>query len=542
MIISPRPRFWPFLLAFVVLLILWVLALEMFMKPDVLSIVFATPLRRLLCWSVPPLVVILAVFTFRWGYLEYREQRAEKLVLAEQAAREERERAEAAVARARTDHARYSLEVYGLGLSVCWSMDDWLSQDTVWEALLQGDPHASIPPSDPKAYPWSKNEKGSSGSLPAYETAIKEFPEKWEIPFLLGGPDLHDPEASDRLKEGLCGARSGGGMHFHRFRTVTQVYGANPDHFPADLFSLFDQYQDLPAAAIAVEDSLYLRQMLRPYDAPPLLKNGHEVPTLTGSAAVILLGRRDRVDMLRPTATEIPIREIQVPFEKVLAYEGDSYTADHVASYDDAPPEPQQPDRRNHLRPFWEAQGGAPAAFKPSRFVKRPWCQEQLVQFDRLKVLARLHRPQTAQYAKDGKPLGPRDREKAFLEAWEKALATLPKGQKPARVIYDFGPKGAAHLAPLRLAIDAAGPDLDITGKDGLDVTARLRDTGANAFYVALALGIIATEKEGGVSAVVNLRRDDRATVLMVSPPTPEDKVRRKIHFKSDYMGTVDQE
>ena len=44
-------------------------------------------------------------------------------------------------------------------------------------------------------------------------------------------------------------------------------------------------------------------------------------------------------------------------------------------------------------------------------------------------------------------------------------------------------------------------------------------DTGANSSYVALALGILATEKQGGVSAVVNLRRDDRATVMMVSPP-----------------------
>ena len=257
---------------------------------------------------------------------------------------------------------------------------------------------------------------------------------------------------------------------------------------------------------------------------------------------MILLGRRDRVDLLRPTTTDIPTKDIQIPIEYTLIDQEDTVPKDHVLSYDDAPPEPQQPDRQNHLRPFWEAQGGAPMAFKPSRFVKRPWCQEQLVEFDLLKVLARLHRPQTAQYVKDGKALSPKNCEKAFLETWEKAMATLSGGQKPVRVVYDYGPKGATHLAPMTLAIRTAGPDLDVTGKDGINVTQRMRDTGANGYYMALALGILATEKQGGVSAVVNLRRDDRATIIMVSPPTAEDKVRRKIHFKSDYMGTIDQE
>lgn len=240
---------------------------------------------------------------------------------------------------------------------------------------------------------------------------------------------------------------------------------------------------------------------------------------MTESMVVLLLGRRDRVDLLRPTATDIPIEDIQIKIETVPRASGNPIGPDHVLSYDDAPPEPMLPDRSNHLRPFWEVQGGAPAAFRPSRFVKRPWCKEQLAQFDALRILARLHRPQTAQYVKNGKFLGPKARDKAFLEAWEKALATLPEGQAPARVVYEYGPKGAAHLAPLTTAMRAAGPDLDLGGKEGLDVTRRIGDTGANAPYVTLALGILATRQEGGISAVVSLRRDDRATITMVSPP-----------------------
>jgi len=251
---------------------------------------------------------------------------------------------------------------------------------------------------------------------------------------------------------------------------------------------------------------------------------------------VLLFARRDRVDLLRPTATNITIPEIKIPFETEPW--GRTLPPGYVLSYDDAPPEPQLPDRYDNLRPFWEQQGGRPVAFKPSRFVKRPWCKEQLAQFDMLPILARLHRPQTAQFMKDGKPLGPKARNQAFLGAWEKALATLPKGQEPVRVIYDCGPKGDARIALLTLALHTAGPDLDVSGKDGLNITRRLGDTGANAPYVALALGILATQKQDDITAVVNLRREDRATVMMVSPPTAEEKVPRKIHLDSKYLGT----
>jgi hypothetical protein len=225
---------------------------------------------------------------------------------------------------------------------------------------------------------------------------------------------------------------------------------------------------------------------------------------MTASSTVILLGRRDRVEVLRPTATKTPIRDIWIPIEWASGLPEDTYDDFHIPSYDDAPPEPPLP---------------AHSAFKPSRYVKRPWCKEQLAQFDELKVLARLHRPQTAQYQQDGNLLKPSARQAVFLAAWQAALATLPTGQWPVRVIYDFGPKGAARLAPLVLAINAVGPDLDVTGEDGLDVTERMGDTCANAPYLALALGVLASRDMGGVSAVVNLRREDRATVMMVSPP-----------------------
>ena len=511
--------------------------LEFCLKPPELATVPVSLLRRLLLWTVFPAMTVVMMFMGVWTLNAYEVDSAESA----------RAKAEATAAQARLDREHYSLEVYGLGLSVD---DDLLNAEGTWKALRSSDHRALILPTNPKEYPWSMMEKGGPGAQ-SFVDAVEAFPEKWEIPFLMSGSVLHDPEAADYLKAGLAGARTGGGMHYHRFRTVSQTYDNEPDRLPVELFGLFDEYPDLPAAAITSEDGLHFRQALNPPDAPPLLKNGHEIPNITGTSTVILVGRRDRVDMLRPTAMDTPIPEIKVPFEtdqKGMDYirasneaAGEPPPTNYVISYDDSPPEPQVSGPYGQ-RPFWEARGGPSAAFRPSRFVKRPWCQEQLVEFDQLRIRARLHRPKTADYLKDGKPLGPRARELAFLEAWKAALDTLPGDQRPVRVIYDFGPKGATHMPPLLRAIHEAGPDLDLSGKDGIDVSASLRDTGAGSFYVALALGILATEKEGGASAVVNLRRSDRATILMVSPPTAEDRVLRKIHFRSKYLGTVDQE
>ena len=527
------PRLWPFLALFLLLVALCAPVLVFCLKLPELATV--PPLHRLLLWAVFPAIAVVMLFMAVWTLKVHEVETAEA----------QRVKAEAAAAQARLDHEHYSLEVYGLGLEL-----DHLTEQSAWAKLREQPPRSVILPTDPNDYPWSWREKGPPGAS-VYEAAIEPFPEKWELPFLLGGPALHNTEHDDDLKAGLAGARTGGGMHYHRFRTVSQTYDNDPDRLPAELFGLFDDYPDLPAAAIAVEDSMFMRNFYRPDHTPPLLMNGHEIPKITTSSTVILLGRRDRVDMLRPTAMDTPIPEIKIPFEALdmkdleavrtsRALEGRTAT-DYVLSYDDAPPEPQVSGPYGQI-PFWEAGGGPSAAFKPSRFVKRPWCQEQLVVFDQLRIRARLHRPKTADYLKDGKPLGPRARELAFLEAWQAALGTLPGDQRPVRVIYDFGPKDATHMPPLLRAIHEAGPDLDLSGKDGIDVSASLRDTGAGSFYVALALGILATEKEGGVSAVVNLRRSDRATILMVSPPTAEDRVLRKIHFRSKYLGTVDQE
>ena len=79
----------------------------------------------------------------------------------------------------------------------------------------------------------------------------------------------------------------------------------------------------LPAAAIAVEDSLNTRDNYRGPHDPPVLKDGYRQPgEMFSSSTELIFGRKDRVDLLRPTATNIPINDIQIPFETEPPPEG----------------------------------------------------------------------------------------------------------------------------------------------------------------------------------------------------------------------------
>jgi Protein of unknown function (DUF2875) len=242
----------------------------------------------------------------------------------------------------------------------------------------------------------------------------------------------------------------------------------------------------------------------------------------------LVFARRDRVEILRSTATDQTIPKYLIPVPGSATYEAD--LAKEKAALNAPAHDP--------MRPFWEKTGPS-AAFKPNAWVRRPWCKEQLAQFDMLKLLGRVHRPQIVSYVQDGKPLPPKAQQKAFNEAWKAALDSLPQGQAPARVIFDHGKSSEGQrMIPLAQAIHTQGPDLDLHGKNGVNLTTRVGDTGASSAFVALALGITASRKDGGPTACVNLRRDDGASILMVTPPTPEDLVPRKIHLDSKYLGT----
>jgi hypothetical protein len=279
----------------------------------------------------------------------------------------------------------------------------------------------------------------------------------------------------------------------------------------------------MPALALFVDDGLASRVLLRPDNEkhPESVEGARKPGEMTESMVCLVFARRDRVEILRPTATDEKIPD-GLPDYK-----------DWVANKATA---------RDSMRPFWE-KGDPTAAFKPNAWVRRPWCKEQLAQFDMLKLLGRVHRPQIVSYLHDGKPLPPSAQQKAFNEAWKAALNSLPQGQIPKRVLFDHGKSSEGRrMAPLVQALHSLGPDVDLHGKTGVNLTARVGDTGASSAFVALVLGITASRKDGGPTACVNLRRNDGASIVMITPPTPEDLVPRKIHLKSNYLGTSGSE
>ena len=137
----------------------------------------------------------------------------------------------------------------------------------------------------------------------------------------------------------------------------------------------------------------------------------------------------------------------------------------------------------------------------------------------------------------EGRPLARREARAAALAAgWRKALETLPEAERqaaPARIVATTGGKVAQAVA-LHAVLDGwsaeGGPQLDAGRPDQwIDTGARLGDTGAATWFMQMAIGVMGSYREGGVTAAVNLRDEREASIVMISPP-PEDKRKGQHH------------
>ena len=523
--IRAHPRPWLCALGLLLLIPTWILFLEIVMRPQALSL-SGTPLgQRLLWYLLAPLLLVGGIYLARFVVLQVRAHRAEEARQAQQKAVDERQQAEAAALKADQDHAHYTLEVYGLGLSL-----ERFRDDQVWAKIQELPESTCILPEIPKTDPdynddrFLINEKRGSD---AHVKALSRFVEEWELPFL-GVMATNHGTLKDLVKDTVKHNRIRTSPYL-RVEVLEQVYDDTPDRVLAQVFKTFDKNPEMPALALYVEDGLVDRTTLEIYneDGPPI-RGARKPGEMTESMVCLVFARRDRVEILRSSATDQTIPKYLIPVPGSATYEADlakEKTALNAPAHDP-------------MRPFWEKPGPT-AAFKPNAWVRRPWCKEQLAQFDMLKLLGRVHRPQLVSYVQNGKPLPPKAQQKAFAEAWKAALDSLPQGQAPVRVIFDHGKSSEGQrIIPLTLAIRDQGPDLDLYGRNGVNLTTRVGDTGASSAFVALALGITASRKDGGPTACVNLRRKDGASILMVTPPTPEDLVPRKIHLDSKYLGT----
>ncbi|MCK6387618.1 MAG: DUF2875 family protein [Zoogloea sp.] len=188
--------------------------------------------------------------------------------------------------------------------------------------------------------------------------------------------------------------------------------------------------------------------------------------------------------------------------------------------------------------------------YKPTPWFPIPWNKYQLEVFDRLPTLGYLHRPTYIPLTDaDGKPLTRRaERTAALAAGWQDALLTLPEAQRKTalkRVIISTGdnPDKLVELTALINAqAEAGGPELRLDKpNEWINTDARLGNTGSASWFMNMALGVMGSYIDGGVSAAINLRNDREASLIFISPPPPEKLQRQgRAVFKNQVTPAID--
>jgi hypothetical protein len=190
-----------------------------------------------------------------------------------------------------------------------------------------------------------------------------------------------------------------------------------------------------------------------------------------------------------------------------------------------------------------------PKGYKPTPWFPIPWNKYQLEVFDRLPTLGYLHRPTYIQLTDaDGKP--------------SPANPTAPRpSSKAGRTPSSPSPKPSAgrpqaphqqHRRQPRQARRAHRPD-QRPGRSRRARAAprqaqrmdqprpRLGNTGSASWFMGMAIGVMGSYIDGGVSAAINLRNDREASLIFISPPPPEKlKAQGSAIFKNNVTPAID--
>ncbi|MGC5698756.1 DUF2875 family protein [Pseudomonas sp. NFXW11] len=399
-----------------------------------------------------------------------------------------------------------TLDVLGIGISL-----DVFRQGQVWQALQKqnaGQPEArqvgSILPTDPQQYPQSADDKDlayEKRQADALELGLWDFLEKWPIPTItvVRGWDPQAPNlrfTPERTQNSLSAMvndlRVKAGLHWHRIRNLQDgiVCSDTPEDLIENLFQLFERNPDLPAVLVYAKEGFSMAFALSARKAPLIGGAGPRKPgELTDSMVAMVVGRPERVEWLRYYA----------PFTKA---------------------------NKNRIDPEFNGWGWRKPGveFQPSAFIPQPWTEHAFEQWDAMPVLAKLHRPVSLalQHPASGKRLEPQALAAQLASAWVKATEAIAPA--PARVFYDGGPD-STPLTALAPALTAAGSSLDLRdSRVSYDLSQRLGDTGAASPFVAIALATMASYQNADSSVVIPLRRQDQATIISVTSPTPGKK------------------
>ncbi|WP_426100941.1 type VI lipase adapter Tla3 domain-containing protein [Massilia sp. TSP1-1-2] len=566
------PKLWKFLLAALIALIilipLWTIFVMSVVRPESLLIQEQTMGNRMLWWVAGPVAVVALFFGVRWIGATNKVQAKEVHVQAAQT--------QQIVA---TDQSKreYVLEVIGLGATL-----DKYRQGKLWEALQKGSPFTTIREQDKEKYPWSAQEKsglagGRAGD--SLENGAQYTPMYYGVPVFNAAALAADPDMADRPDEpnaGLAGSAVSSGMAWHLFVVGPRRFSERPDHILEDIFTFFDGNPDVPYIVLNSDDSMESRDSNRLPGTPKLLKDGKYVPEMPDTSALFVLARRERVDPVRKFAWDDPDNSfVQNVFRSMYAHlmaavphprrEKVIRTPAQVGA-DPVRHEDLDAIQRQPLINEWLEAAAAfakrsdvrgsgavslvnitsptahhpPKDWRPTPWFPIPWNKEQLATFDKLPTLGFIHRPTFVKFTDEhGKPITRRDeRDKVLQAGWQAALLTLPEGERakaPVLVIAATG-DDSSQVTMLHSALNAyaahGGPEID-TAKSSqfIDTDKRLGNTGATTLFMQMAIGVMGSYREGGVSAAINLRDKNEASIVFISPPS-EDKRKTQKHPK----------
>jgi hypothetical protein len=551
------------LVALLILIPVWVLVVMLVIQPDVLTTQEQSMSNRLLWWVAMPLAIVVAVAGGRWALASNTATAENRRVATSMPTSQA---APTPVSPVEKSQREYVLEVVSLGITL-----DKYRQGALWDALRQGHPYASIREQDPKKYPWSADEKsGQEGGRIAdtLENGAKYLPSYWGTASFYATSPILDPASQPSDIDpvsGMVGGNDSSGMGGTLFVVAPWALAERPDRLVERVFAFFDEHPDMPYVVLSAADGMEIRDMNALRGQPKGVKDGNYVPERPDASALLVLARRERVEAIRPfkfddldhkqsTVAEMNAKSYsrrlflaylnlcrKVPTTPDLRNVGRQPTVNEwlVAAKEFAQREDIYPkgfSLANGLNSFGVK--GPPKEFKPTPWFPLPWNKQQFADWDALPTLGYLHRPVFVKTTDDkGKPLSRRDAREAALSAgWQQALLTLPEAERnraPARVVAATGnntDQTVALSGMLNRWAEQGGPQLDASKPaQWINTDARLGNTGAATWFVQMAIGVMGSYREGGVSAAINLRDPAEASIVLISPPS-EDQRKRQQH------------
>lgn len=484
----PKPTLWRYVLVFVLLTILWVVLCELWIHPKILAPGVSMKVRAL-GYLLPPFALTALVYLLHSLVLWNRHQKQVEQQAAEQQAAERQIKEEEARRAAVLALKRFSLEVLALGISV-----EYLRQAEVWEEIQSLESADLILSSEAADYPSTiedKERRFREREAEVLGRALRWITSEWSIPTFLVGPELQNPMMAGLLESNLTEALAHAGVPRTAMKVVDTLHDQAPETILQTIFDFLERNANVPAVLLVAEDGAALRDALRAEDSYPELHKGPRRPEdMTESVVAFVLGSKDRIE---------PMRKFVQP----------------------------EPGGKDVMTPFWEKEKAKRPAgdYVASEWMPVVWTNTLLKGFTKLTVLGHLHRPQYVSFQGEAGPKGPASKTAAFSEGWQAMLDGRKNEDKLAHLFFEHGSvEHGRRLAPLSMTFASLQPDWDPIDQ-GINLNRYLGDTGSNAPFVGLALAVIASFREGGMSVFTHLRMEDRASLLMVTEPTERAEV-----------------